>query len=105
MPYFKMPAYFKKPDYRDWPEEQQLRWCDNQIQLINAALEAEDYLTALHFCDVALERIEYWPRYSFYIKLLYIYKSRACRGLGRDAEAAVWYKNAMIEYNRDNRGE
>ncbi|KAF1734692.1 hypothetical protein CRV24_006235 [Beauveria bassiana] len=84
MPYFKMPAYFKKPDYRDWPEEQQLRWCDNQIQLIDAALEAEDYLTALHFCDVALERI-------------------GC--LGRDAEAAVWYKRAKIEYDRENRGE
>ncbi|KAM3432673.1 hypothetical protein MY4824_006410 [Beauveria thailandica] len=94
-------VWSNKPNYENWPEDQKLRWCDNQINLINAALDAEDYLTALHFCDVALQRIAYWPKYSFYIKLLHINKSRAYRCLGRTDEADLWYKSAIIQSERE----
>ncbi|KAM3500778.1 hypothetical protein MY10362_006116 [Beauveria mimosiformis] len=70
-----------EPDHMNWHEDQKLRWCETQMNLINAALEAEDYLTALHFCDVALRRLEYWPKYSSYVKLIYLHKSSAYRGL------------------------
>ncbi|KAM3508304.1 hypothetical protein MY11210_006773 [Beauveria gryllotalpidicola] len=85
------------PDYATWPDDKQRRWCQNQVHLINATLDAEDYVTALHFCEVGLKRVTFWPEYSFVNKLLWIKKSHALTGLGLTKEAAVWREKAAAE--------
>lgn len=66
----------------------QVRWCNRQHDLINAALDAEDWDNALRLIEAGFEKLEIWSSLDFWSSWLWVSKSRALLGLGRKAEAA-----------------
>ena len=66
----------------------QIRWCDRQQTLINAAINAEEWDNALRLIELGFHKVLTWDDFEFWLSFLWSAQSKALTGLGRMEEAA-----------------
>ncbi|KAJ3484295.1 hypothetical protein NLG97_g7095 [Lecanicillium saksenae] len=85
----------------DLPPLEQTRWCNRQHDLINAAIDVEDFNNALRLIDNGFAKVVAWEGFEFWLPFLWSSKAIALKGLGRDAEAEEAMNKAKEHQSRN----